>query len=97
MTEKETISWIFLATALASQKEPTETNSISMIADGINHSVPTEKELRTSLSWLINEGLILKKGRKYKLSEKGMKIYEEASKHTTHLLKIWENLNVSLS
>ncbi|MGD9639606.1 MAG: hypothetical protein AB7U85_11245 [Alphaproteobacteria bacterium] len=68
-----------------------------MIADGINHSVPTEKELRTSLSWLINEGLILKKGRKYKLSEKGMTIYEEASKHTTLLLKIWDNLNVRLT
>ena len=97
MTEIETTSWILLATALASQKEPCDINSISMIADGINHSIPTEKELRTSLTWLINKGLVLKQGKKYRLTVKGITLYELASNSTATLLKIWENLNNELT
>ena len=97
MTEIETISWILLATALASQKEPSDINSISMIADGINHSIPTEKELRMSLTWLINKGLILKQGKKYRLTEKGMALYELVSNNTATIMKIWENLNIQLT
>jgi predicted transcriptional regulator len=96
MTENEIISWIFLATALASQKNPAEINSISMIADGINHSVPTDKELKMSLSWLITEELISKQNKKYILTEKGKNKYLKASEKTNILLKIWDNLNKEL-
>jgi len=58
MTDSQTIAWIFLAIALASQTEPADFDSISTIADGINHAVPTLKELQTSLIWLINNGLV---------------------------------------
>ena len=68
-----------------------------MIADGINHSIPTEKELRTSLTWLINKGLVLKQGKKYQLTEKGMALHELASNNTATILKIWENLNNELT
>ncbi len=97
MKEIETISWILLAAALASQKEPCDLNSISMIADGINHSIPTEKELRTSLTWLINKGLVLKQGKKYQLTEKGMALYELVSNNTSTIFKIWKNLNNELT
>ena len=53
--DRQTISWIFLSTVLASQKEPADYSSISSIADGINHSVPTDKEMQSSLSWLTEE------------------------------------------
>lgn len=96
MTERKVNSWIFLATSLASQKEPAGINAISMIADGINHLVPTDQELKTSLNWLLNEGLILKQGNKYALTEIGKTKFDNASKTTSVLFKIWENLDEDL-
>ena len=52
MTDKQTISWILLSTVIASQKGPADFASISNIADGINHAIPTHKELQTSLTWM---------------------------------------------
>ncbi len=92
MTQENTFSWIFLSTAIATQTEPTDRRGISMIADGINHAVPTEKELQTALSWLISKGLVTKQGKKYILTTEGKLEYEFASKNTKVLFKIWENL-----
>ena len=92
MTENQIISWIFLATALASQVKPANFEGISMVADGINHCVPTEKEIRNSLTWLINEELITKESKKFYLTQKGIAKYELATKETKTLLKIWDNL-----
>jgi len=94
--DRQTISWIFLSTVLASQKEPADYGSISSIADGINHVVPTDKEMQSSLSWLTRNGLIIKIGRKYSLTEKGKIEYEVSSKSTSTVLKIWENLETQM-
>lgn len=96
MTEDQTISWIFLATAIASQTEPTDFNSISNIADGINHAIPTHKELQSSLTWLMSIGLVTKTGSKYSLTEKGKADYDMASQQTSTLLKIWDNIEAVL-
>jgi len=96
MTHDQIVSWIFLATALASQTGPADFSSIASIADGINHTVPTHKELQTSLSWLANHGLISKNNNKYTLTEKGKLDYEESSKNTSTLLKIWDNIETTL-
>ena len=92
MTESQLISSIFLATALASQEKPANFEGISMVADGINHSVPTEKEMRNSLTWLINKELISKESKKYHLTQKGIKKYEFATKETNTIMKIWNTL-----
>ena len=92
MTENQVISWIFLATALASQEEPTNFEGLSMVADGINHCVPTEKEMRNSLTWLTKAELITKESKKYYLTQKGITKYELAMKETKTLMKIWHNL-----
>lgn len=42
---------------MASEQEPANFVSISQIADGINHTVPTHKELQTCLGWLKKTGL----------------------------------------
>lgn len=97
MPDDQTISWIFLATAVASQAGPTDFESISTIADGINHAVPTHKELQTSMAWLTSKGLISKKGNKYALTAKGQMYYEQSSKSTSILLKIWDNLEVAFN
>ena len=92
MNTEQTYSWIFLAVALASQNEPADSKGISTIADGINHAVPTQKDLQTSISWLSEKGLISKQGKKYQLTLQGKNQYQEASANTSTLLKIWENL-----
>ena len=88
---EQTYSWIFLATAMASETEPANFSSISTIADGINHAVPTHKELQTSLAWLTGKGLVTKIKNKYSLSEKGNPYYNEASKAGS-LPMIWKTL-----
>jgi predicted transcriptional regulator len=97
MRDKQTISWIFLSTAIASKKELSNFTSISNIADGINHAIPTHKELQTSLTWLIQNGLIIKIGNKYGLTDNGKLEYEESTKNITTVLEIWENLETRLN
>lgn len=92
MNEEQVISWIFLAVAMASQTGPADFRGISMIADGINHSIPTHKELQSSLSWLTNQGLTSKIGNKYELTSKGRLVYEAASMDSNTVMKIWKQL-----
>ncbi|WP_276371808.1 hypothetical protein [Chryseolinea sp. H1M3-3] len=96
MTENQTTSWIFLATAIASRTGPADFNSISNIADGINHAIPSHKELQTSLAWLTHTGLVTKRGSNYCLTDKGKEDYEMASRETSTLFKIWDNIETLL-
>jgi predicted transcriptional regulator len=97
MTDLQTISWIFLATALATNTKPTDISGISSVADGINHAVPTQKELQTSIAWLTTKGLIIKQGKNYELTFKGKLAYELASKNTQTIMKIWENIELNFN
>jgi len=97
MTDLQTISWIFLATALATNTKPTDISGISSVADGINHAVPTQKELQTSISWLMTKGLIIKQGKNYELTYNGKLAYESASKNTQTVIKIWENIELNFN
>ena len=97
MTDPETISWIFLATAIATETESTSINGISAIADGINHAVPSHKEMQTSLDWLMIHGLIIKNGKNYSLSVRGKFEFDTASKNTEHVSDIWKILEVKFS
>jgi hypothetical protein len=90
--EGRTIAWIYLAISMASQTEPADFNGISMTADGINHAVPTQKELQTSTFWLMSKSLVKKVGKKYTLTEKGKEDYATAQVETKTLLKMWDNL-----
>lgn len=80
MDAARTISWVFYALAMASQKEPATFRSISEVADGINHAMPTHKELQTCLAWLLEIGLVLKRGSKYELSEQGLSFDSRATR-----------------
>ena len=92
MTDEETISWIFLAIALASQKEAANLSGIFITADGINHAVPTQKEIQTSILYLTTNDLVRKQSKKYDLTTKGKTIYQIASDHSKTLLEVWKNL-----
>lgn len=93
MTDSQIIAWIFFSTSLASEQEPANFESISQIADGINHAVPNHKELQTSLSWLIKTELVEKVGKKYQLTTTGIALIDEAKSRTNNItLNIWDEL-----
>jgi Mn-dependent DtxR family transcriptional regulator len=97
MEDYQTISWIFLATAMASEVEPTDFAGISMLADAINHANPTQKELQTSIKWLTINRLIVKTGNKYSLTESGKKLYSNAGRKSNIVSKLWKDLEVAIS
>lgn len=96
MNEFETISWIFLATALSSQESGAKLDGISLLADGINHAVPTQKELQESLKWLRTKELIKEDQNEYSLTDSGIKLIQEAKKKSNILLKQWDILETDL-
>lgn len=96
MTDEQTVSLIFLSTAIASQNKPADFTSISGIADGVNHAVPSHKELQDLIIWLANRGLIIKISNKYSLTDKGRLDYEDSSKNTKTVLEAWSNVEVLL-
>jgi hypothetical protein len=96
MTQEETSSLILLATAIASKTERADFRAISKVAGGINHASPKQKEFETSIAWLINAGLVRKQGIKYSLTSEGQLNYEEASKQSSVLFDIWDNLQIIL-
>ena len=96
MTEEETISWIFLSIALASETQPANFREISNIADGINHSIPNQKELKNSTHWLLEKKLIEQNGKKYKLSKLGITEFKATSEKTNVISNIWKNIELKI-
>ena len=92
MTPETINSWIFLAVAMASSESPTPLNGIIMLADGINHAIPTHKELQTAFGWLSKQGLISKEGKKYQLTDKGLALYKEARASSNRIFGMWDFL-----
>jgi len=92
MDDIKTISWIFLAISLASEVSPAKLDSIATVADGINHAVPTQKELQYSMRWLTTKNLVVKESGKYFLSEDGKKLLKQAKSESELLLSIWKNV-----
>jgi predicted transcriptional regulator len=95
--QEQIISWIFLAIALATQTKATDINGIIAVADRINHVVPSQKELQTSISFLIDKGLIVKQAKKYELTIIGKFEYNKASEKTNLLMSIWKNLEINFT
>jgi hypothetical protein len=96
MTDSQIISWIFCAIAMASEKGPSSIKEVSMIADGINHAVPTQRELKFAIDWLLKNDLIKIESKKYTLTKSGHINYNFARLHTNTILNIWKNLERQL-
>ncbi len=90
MSKTTTISWILLAIGIASEKSPADFKSISGIADGINHAVPTNQEMQTSISWLLQHDLITKEGKQLALTSLGTRLISDSKAAT--LISSWKNL-----
>lgn len=92
MTLAQTYSWIFYAAGLASNDAPAKVSAIEQVADGINHAVPTQKELQRSLSWCVAEDLLLKDGKSYLLSQSGKRLLKASSENVGTTLGVWKNI-----
>ena len=89
MKPETTNSWIFLAIAMSSES-PTTIARIIEVADGINHAYPTDKELQAAFDWLSKHDLVLKEGKHFQLTKKGLTLYKEANSKSKRIFGLWK-------
>jgi predicted transcriptional regulator len=89
--KEQTLSWIFLSIAIASQKTPKNLAQILEAADYINRSIPSHQELINSIFWLKQQKLIFEVNDEFSLSELGKSTLEK-SKGKKAIFDIWKNL-----
>ena len=86
MDEARTHAWIFLSLS----EQPASLTDIIAMADGINHAIPTQRELQQSFRWLQDRGLMCKEGKRYSLTVTGIALRRDAS--SSMIMKTWENV-----
>ncbi|MEM0966971.1 MAG: hypothetical protein AAGJ81_12545 [Verrucomicrobiota bacterium] len=92
MTEAQTYSWIFYAASAAAQKEAVKIREIESVADAINHAVPTQKEISSSIRWLESKALIEREGKKVALTEEGKSFASEIAAKPSSTMKTWDRI-----
>lgn len=92
MTDAQVNSWIFLAAAAGATQEPITFKSILLIADGINHAVPTQKELQSAFRWLVAHRFMQKVGNKFEITHEGTELFAQASANSETVLEQWRFL-----
>ena len=97
MEDARTYAWILYALEGASQTGPAKLSGISKVADGINHAVPTHKEMQSSLKWLMENGWVQKDGSGFQLTEKGVGAVSSAREGNTTIFQVWAALTSALS
>ncbi|MDQ3321302.1 MAG: hypothetical protein M3525_02405 [Acidobacteriota bacterium] len=90
MSNEKTNSWIFLAVGIATAESSSKLREIVLIADGINHAVPTQKELQIAFKWLSKQHLVLKERSKYRVTETGLYLFEKAKAKSNLILQQWK-------
>lgn len=96
MDEARTYAWILYSLAGSSQQALASFAAISKVADGINHAVPTNKEMQASLKWLMENGMAQKQGSGYQLTDNGAAIMESARKGNASISQVWAALTSAL-
>jgi hypothetical protein len=86
VTDAATIAWIFYALRLASETAPADFRSISQVADGLNHAVPTHKEMQLSLKWLTDAGLSERTSRGYVVTASGIGLVDGCAATSARLI-----------
>jgi len=92
MNENQTNSWIFLSAGIGSGTKPVTFRSIVEVADGINHAVPTHKELQAAFKWLTTQGLMRKVGKGFAITADGSRLLAEASSKSNNIFDHWKYL-----
>lgn len=96
MTEAQIVAWIFYSVAGASGPGPADFRGISTVADGINHAVPTHKELQSSLSWLQLVALVAQLDHRYALTSQGEVVMNEARQKANTTMSVWKELTAKM-
>lgn len=97
MTEAQTYSWIFYAASAAANSNGVTLRDIETVADGINHAIPTQKEMKISLSWAESKGLIERTGKKVFLTEVGRAFAARFSGKPGSIMKTWDRISAAFA
>ena len=85
MTDAQTFSWILLSV----YEQPSTRRQISETADGINHTVPTHREMETSLRWLQERGFVREDGGRFALTNTGATFLARFRSPTRPIMQTW--------
>ncbi|MDR0480586.1 MAG: winged helix-turn-helix domain-containing protein [Gallionellaceae bacterium] len=86
MTESQTFAWILLSVP----DSPGTLQDIITMADAINHAIPTQHELQTSLGWLQARGLVRKDGRRFCTTDAGAQLLNRLRRPRQTMMKMWD-------
>jgi hypothetical protein len=91
-SNSKTIAWILYSVEMAASKSPASLTDVSVAADAINHAVPTQQELSSSLKWLQAHGLVETHGRFHSLSERGRDLVGLSRANASTVSAVWAHL-----
>jgi hypothetical protein len=97
MSDNEIISWIFYAVSYAENSSALNMKKISEIADGINHAVPTQKEMTIALDWLMERGFVEKAKKSYTPTVAGRNLVNSARRKSNTTMGVWRALEAEIS
>ena len=95
MTEAQTYSWIFYSTSAIAQKEAVKIREIESVADAINHAIPSQKEISSSIKWLQSKSLISREGKKVILTDEGKSFASEITSKPGSTMKTWDRITMA--
>lgn len=85
MTDAQVYSWILLSV----YEHGCTRRQISELADGINHAVPTHREMEMSLRWLQERGFIREDGSRFALTATGVAFLARFRSPTRPIMQTW--------
>ncbi len=92
MTDSETFAWILLSVPERGGK----LQDLIVMADAINHAIPTHRELQRSLGWLKSHGFVVKEGRNFLLTELGTDLLARAKSTKQTMMRTWDMVTAEL-
>ncbi len=76
MKQRTVDAWMFQAIAVSPRDpDPVGLSDLVAAADGVNHAIPTEDELRGGLNRLIYAGLVSEQGSAFDLTDAGEAVF----------------------
>jgi hypothetical protein len=92
MNHATTNAWILLALDMVGRAAPASLDKIIGAADTLNHAIPLHTELQTAIGWLMQQGLIIRHGRDYGLTQLGNDLLADVKSRTTNPFDGWDIL-----
>ncbi|WP_457095881.1 hypothetical protein [Lysobacter sp. P5_B9] len=95
-TNARTVAWIFLAIDFTDLERAWLTD-ILHAADAINHAVPLERELKSSIQFLTSHGMIIKTGKSFRVTELGRDMLKSAHDGAANVFGVWRALEAQIA